>query len=187
MAGLDPLLNKRAALFWTLHAGGWLAYALSQYLGTLLYDRNVAHKTDYLVVITIAAISGFLLSLELRYVYRRLWTRSPRVIIGVALLSCYVFALIWRVIINSSILRFSSEPMEWEISQRSSSSLHDVIDVCAAVLDRHLFRHQVLRVPSAAARSNLARGGARAGSPIKMLRYQLNPHFLSIRSTRSRP
>ena len=31
MAGLGPLLKNRASLFWMLHVGGWLAYALSQF------------------------------------------------------------------------------------------------------------------------------------------------------------
>ena len=44
---LDPLLKNRAALFWTLHVGGWLAYALSQYLGTLLYDNKYEQMTGY--------------------------------------------------------------------------------------------------------------------------------------------
>jgi membrane-bound acyltransferase YfiQ involved in biofilm formation len=68
MALLDPLLKNRETLFWTLHIGGWTAYALSQYLGTLLYDDKYEHMKGYLTVIVIAAISGFLLALELRYV-----------------------------------------------------------------------------------------------------------------------
>ena len=39
----------------------------------------------YLTVIVIATVSGFLLSLELRYIYRRLWTQPPRVLMVVAL------------------------------------------------------------------------------------------------------
>ena len=70
MASLDPLLKNRAALFWTLQIGGWLAYALSQYLGALLYDTKYEHMAGYTTVIVIATVSGFLLSLELRYIYR---------------------------------------------------------------------------------------------------------------------
>ena len=51
MAGLDPLLKNRVALFWTLQIGGWLAYALSQYLGTLLYDTKYEHMMGYTTVI----------------------------------------------------------------------------------------------------------------------------------------
>ena len=51
MARLDPLLKNRTALFWTLQIGGWLAYALSQYLGTLLYDTKYEHMKGYTTVI----------------------------------------------------------------------------------------------------------------------------------------
>ena len=87
MVSLDPLLKNRVALFWTLQIGGWLAYALSQYLGTLVYDTKYEQMSGYLTVIAIATGSGFLLSLELRYIYQRVWGRSPFLIIGVALLS----------------------------------------------------------------------------------------------------
>jgi len=48
----------------------------------------------YITVIVIATVSRLLLSLELRYIYRRLWTaRRGRFIVG-ALFSCYLFALV---------------------------------------------------------------------------------------------
>ena len=59
---VDSLLKNRNALFWTLHIGGWLAYGVSQYLGTLIYDYKKEHATGYLTVICVAAVSGFLLT-----------------------------------------------------------------------------------------------------------------------------
>ena len=56
-------LNKNRNLtFWSLHALGWSAYAISQYLGALLYGKAVAYNK----VILIAALSGFVLSAWLR-------------------------------------------------------------------------------------------------------------------------
>ena len=149
---LDPLLKNRAALFWTLHVGGWLAYALSQYLGTLMYDEKYEHMTGYGTSSPIAAVSGFLLSLELRYIYRRLWNRSPRTIIGVRCSAAYVFALMWRVIINSRVPAIHQRPMEWDKNSPLEFFGNAMsLDLPAAVLDRHLLRHQVLRVAAAAA------------------------------------
>src|SRR5688572_33505392 len=105
---LDPLLKNRAALFWTLHVGGWLAYALSQLAGTLIYDEKYKHMTGSVKVIAIAAVSGFLLSLQLRYIYQRLWNRSPQTIFAVALTSRYLLALVCRVIIDYSYREFTS-------------------------------------------------------------------------------
>jgi two-component system LytT family sensor kinase len=179
MPGLNPLLKNRVALFWTLHIGGWLAYALSQYVGSLLYDTKYEHMTGYLTVILIAAISGFLLSLELRYIYRRLWTRSPRVIVVVALLSCYVFALIWRVIINSAYLRFMADSMEWELESgleffaQAMSSTYLLL--CWTGIYFGIKYYESLQQQREA---TLRAATLAQEAQLKMLRYQLNPHFL---------
>lgn len=178
---LDRLLKNRARLFWVLHIGGWLGYAVSQYLGTLLYEFKSEDETltGYVIIIAIATVSGFLLSLELRYIYRRLWTRSPQVIIVGALLSCYVFALIWRVIINSAYLRYSDESMEWVMSSSLEifaytmgamyvllcwTGIYFGIKYYGSLQDQ---REATLRAATLAQEAQL-----------KMLRYQLNPHFL---------
>src|SRR5882724_591366 len=78
MPTLDELRSNRNMLFWVLHTAGWIAYALTQHFGALLY----AKPPGYHAVIAIAALAGFVLSLPLRYIYRRLWGRSPQVIIA---------------------------------------------------------------------------------------------------------
>jgi LytS/YehU family sensor histidine kinase len=179
MPGLDPLLKNRAALFWTLHVGGWLAYGLAQYLGTLLYDTKYGHMSGYLTVILIATVSGFLLSLELRYIYRRLWTRSPRVIIFVALLSCYLFALVWRVIVNSAYLRFMADAMEWEMTSAlelfalAMSSTYVLL--CWTGIYFGIKYYESLQQQREA---TLRAAALAQEAQLKMLRYQLNPHFL---------
>ena len=179
MASLDPLLKNRNVLFWTLHIGGWLAYTLSQYLGTLLYDTKYEHMHGYTTVIVIAAVSGFLLSLELRYIYRRLWTRSPRVTIPVALLSCYVFALVWRVIINSSYLRFTSDSMEWEMHSAleffANTLSSTYLLLCWTGIYFGIKYYESLQQQREA---TLRAGTLAQEAQLKMLRYQLNPHFL---------
>ena len=179
MARLDELLKNRTAQFWTLHIGGWLAYALSQYLGTLLYDSKYEHMKGYLTVIMIATVSGFLLSLELRYIYRRLWTRSPRVVMFVALLSCYLFALVWRVIINSAYMMFTSDSMEWEMKsglEFFSNAMHSsYLLLCWTGIYFGIKYYESLQQQREA---TLRAAALAQEAQLKMLRYQLNPHFL---------
>ena len=40
---LDHLRSNRNVLFWSLHAAGWAAYAISQYFGALLYEKPLSY------------------------------------------------------------------------------------------------------------------------------------------------
>jgi len=179
MPSLDPLLKNRVPLFWTLQIGGWLAYALSQFLGTLLYDTKYENMKGYVTVILIASVSGFLLSLELRYIYHRLWTRSPRLIIAVALLSCYLFALVWRVIINSTYVMFTSEAMEWVMKsplEFFSNAMHSTyLLLCWTGI---YFGIKYYESAQQEREATLRAAALAQEAQLKMLRYQLNPHFL---------
>jgi sensor histidine kinase YesM len=176
---IDSWLKNRTVLFWTLHIGGWLGYAVSQYLGTLLYENKYEHMKGYTAVILVAAVSGFLLSLELRYINRRLWTRSPKVIIFGALLSCWLFALLWRVIINSAYLRFTSDSMEWvmksplEFFSNAMSSTYLLL--CWTGIYFGIKYYETLQDQREA---TLKAVTLAQEAQLKMLRYQLNPHFL---------
>jgi two-component system LytT family sensor kinase len=177
--GFDKLLKNRASLFWVLHVGGWLGYAVAQYLGTLLYENKYEHMKGYTTVIVVAAVSGFLLSLELRYIYRRLWTLSPRALILWALVSCYVFALIWRVIINSTYLQFTQDSMEWVMKSPleffSNAMASTYLLLCWTGL---YFGFKYYESAQQQREATLRAVTLAQEAQLKMLRYQLNPHFL---------
>jgi LytS/YehU family sensor histidine kinase len=172
MAGFDPLRHNRNSLFWTLHVGGWLGYALTQYLGAFIYEK----MTGYLLIVTLAAVSGFLFTLELRYIYRRLWTRSLRVIVVGALVSCYVFALLQRVVINGTWMLVEPE-MEMrsilEIFGATMSSMYLLL--CWSAIYFGVKYYESLQEQREA---TLRAGALAQEAQLKMLRYQLNPHFL---------
>jgi two-component system, LytTR family, sensor kinase len=178
-ARIDPLLKNRTLLFWWLQAGGWVAYAISQVAGTLLYDSKYENMTGYFTVIAIATVSGFLLTLQLRYIYLRLWNRSPRVIIPVALLCCYLLALVWRVIINSAYLRYTSEAMEWVMKsplEFFSNAMHSsYLLLCWSAIYFGIKYYMSLQQQQEA---TLRAAALAQEAQLKMLRYQLNPHFL---------
>jgi len=172
MAGFDPLRHNRNSLFWTLHIGGWLGYALTQYLGAFIYEK----MTGYLMIVSLAAVSGFLFSLELRYIYRRLWLRSPRVIIVGALVCCYLFALLQRVIVNGAWMLVEPD-MEMrsvlEIFGATMSSMY--LFLCWSALYFGVKYYESLQEQREA---TLRAGTLAQEAQLKMLRYQLNPHFL---------
>src|ERR1700736_6981698 len=96
MPTLEQFRTNRNVLFWSLHAAGWAAYGITQYFGALLYEK----PSSYARVIAAAAVSGFILSMPMRFIYRRLWGGTPRSIVVGVLATCYVTALALRTVIN---------------------------------------------------------------------------------------
>ena len=128
---LSDLRHNRNLLFWGLHSLGWSAFLIAQYIGALLYEKPAGH----IKAVVVMALSGFLLTAPLRYVYRWLWGRRPYVIIPAVLLSCWLTALVWRVVVNTSSEDFRKAFREQvarrraEIDRVLRRSKVDVIDV----------------------------------------------------------
>ncbi len=170
---LDDLRSNRNLLFWALHTLGWSAYLIAQYLGALLYEK----PTSYIKVILAAAASGFLLSAPLRYVYRPLWGRRPPVIFAGVLLAAWLTALVWRVIINLSYGHFVGDWMETEpwYGYFSGALGSTYLLLCWSGLYFGIKYYETLQNQREAA---LQASALAQEAQVKMLRYQLNPHFL---------
>jgi len=178
MARFDPLRTNRKALFWTLQTGGWLAYAASQYIGSWVYQK-LDEMPNYGWVVALAAFSGLLFSLGLRMIFQRLWQKSLVTIVVSALLSCYLFSLAWRIIINGTYLHYVDVNWEWvpngllDIFSGATTSTYLLLSWSAIYFlvkyyeTLQLEREKTLRAIALAQEAQL-----------KMLRYQLNPHFL---------
>jgi signal transduction histidine kinase len=173
MPTLDQLRSNRNALFWSLHAAGWGAYAISQYFGALLQAQPVAYQQ----VIAIAAVSGFVLSMPLRPIYRKLWGRPLRTMIVGVLVSCYATALALRVVINLAF-RYLVEPTwqfktPFELLGGSLSTTYLLL--CWSALYFGIKYYESLQKQREMA---LKATALAQEAQLKMLRYQLNPHFL---------
>jgi LytS/YehU family sensor histidine kinase len=170
---LDTLRSSRNVLFWTLHVAGWAAYAITQYFGALLYEKPLS----YLEVIAITTLSGFVLTMPMRYIYRRLWGLPPARIVTGVLITCYVIALALRTVINISY-RELVEP-QWqfktvfELAQGALSTMYLLL--CWSALYFGIKYYETLQAQREAA---LRSAALAQEAQLKMLRYQLNPHFL---------
>jgi len=173
---MNPLTRSKTSrdvLFWSLHAMGWSAYGISQYLGAVLYGKPVA----YTKVIAVAAVSGFIMSSPLRYLCRRLWTRTPAVMIGGALLIAYIIGLAWRAIINWAYHRYVEPewPMEHWIDYFGGATSATYLLACWMGLYFGFKYYESMQFQREAA---LRAAALAQQAQVKMLRYQLNPHFL---------
>jgi len=173
MSAATFVRKNRDLLFWSLHAIGWSAYAISQYLGTLLYGK----AEQYQKVILIATISGFLLSAPFRYLCRYLWKKTPAVMISASIGTAYGVALIWRVIINVAYEKFveSDWPMVHWYEYLSGAMSATYLFACWIGLYFGFKYYESMQFQ----RESALRASALAQeAQLKMLRYQLNPHFL---------
>jgi len=170
---LDDLRSNRNLLFWALHTLGWSAYLIAQYLGALLYEKPFS----YMKVILAAAASGFLLSAPLRHIYRRLWGRRPPVVFAGVLLAAWLTALVWRVVINLSYGYFVEDWMESEpwYSYFSGALGSTYLMLCWSGLYFGIKYYETLQRDRETA---LEASALAQEAQVKMLRYQLNPHFL---------
>jgi len=168
-----PIKANRNAMFWFLHTLCWMAYAVSHYLGALIYSK----PTGYLKVIVAGSIAGFVISTPLRYICRRLWGFPPIVAILGALAAAYVLALAWRVAVNIAYTRYLPEAF-W------ASGLADYFN--GAVSSAYLlacwvgayFGFRYYESMQSQREAVLRSSALAKEAQLKMLRYQLNPHFL---------
>jgi LytS/YehU family sensor histidine kinase len=126
--------------------------------------------------VLVAAASGFLLSLPLRSVYRWLWGRGPWVVVPLVLLCSWLVALAWRAVVNLAYARFvdaaTGEPWYALFSGALSSTY---LLLCWSGLFFGIKYYETLQEQ----RETMLRASALAQeAQVKMLRYQLNPHFL---------
>ena len=170
---LQNLLNSNERLFWFLHSIGWLAFALANFLGALALERPVSYN---LVILTSTA-SGFILSLSLRYWNRFLWAKPPVWQVLGAIGMSYLLALPWTWLRNEV---FWYMYKTWYEPQSLSDYVSGVtgsmyVLLCWCGLYFGIKYYQVLQLQI---RRSLASAAAAHEAQLKMLRYQLNPHFL---------
>jgi two-component system LytT family sensor kinase len=173
MPTFESIRTNRNVLFWSLHAAGWAGYGLTQYFGALLYEK----PSSYAGVIAVSAIAGFVLSMPMRFIYRRLWNRSTRTrIIGV-LATCYITGLALRILINLSYKAFIDPDWQpqtlFELFGGTLSTTYLLI--CWSVLYFGIKFYESQRKQEEAMLKAVALAQQ---AQLKMLRYQLNPHFL---------
>jgi two-component system LytT family sensor kinase len=172
MPTLTQLRSSRNARFWSLHAAGWLAYGLTVYFGFLFYKQPAGIGP----VIAIAATAGFVLSAPMRYIYRRVWGHGERWTIPIVLATSYVTALALRIVINIACQHY--------IDPKPFASLFDLFE--GALISTYLllcwsglyFAVKYYESKQQQQEAVLKAVTLAQEAQLKMLRYQLNPHFL---------
>lgn len=170
---LQRLTQNKTVLFWSLQTAGWLGYTLLNYLQGMAYNKT----PDYIVPSMIYGIGGFIITLIIRQVYKSVWNSHPWTITIVSGLTATIAAFLFSgyrswVFLTlyesewtpESILDYFSELALPFYVIVAWSALYFSIKYYRMVQRQN---EQVLKATSTAHQAQL-----------KMLRYQLNPHFL---------
>ncbi len=169
----SKLIDNRNRLFWLVHSAGWLAFAFVHFLGSLLHEL----RDIFVIIIFLNAYAGWLLTVPLRYIYRRIWNYPPVKMAIIVIITSYVTGVVWQIVKNINyweIYKHGYKP-EFLLYYTKSSVWSFYIILSWSVLYFGSKYYQMLQKE----KQNVLKANAVAHqAQLKMLRYQLNPHFL---------
>jgi two-component system, LytTR family, sensor kinase len=169
---IESLLTDRKGAFWFLQLGGWLAYFLLR----LLPARVVGEPATLLRPAVVATATGFCLTLILASVFRRVIARTSwqQWIAGIVALivSAFIFSYL-EVWSHVAFVEPDWQPKIWEYLALAFIDFYVLTAWSGAYFGISYYlmsQQQQQRMLELTAEAH--------GAQLKMLRYQLNPHFL---------
>ena len=181
---ITALTDNRKLFFWLLQFWGWSAWAVTFYLGVAFWQEPSSSYPLYLAII---ASFGMLLTLPMRWVYWLTWEKTPALRAVTVLVASYLGGATWIFVRGEIFQRFypedftkmavdvaakgvSEQAMLFEQSLTAASVMLVWSALYFGIKYYLLSQEEKQRYLAAVARAHQAQ--------LKMLRYQLNPHFL---------
>jgi signal transduction histidine kinase len=177
---IHRILEDQRYLFWALQLAGWSSWAITFYLGMLVWGKELG---TYAIYLPIVSTCGLLITLVLRALYRATWSAAIGWRVAAVLCGSLVAGATWmalRVIIfrnlfPADVMAQDAKPhMEiWEYFEGSTSAFM-VMVVWSALY----FGIKFYMMAQEEQRRRLTATSMAHEAQLKMLHYQLNPHFL---------
>jgi two-component system, LytTR family, sensor kinase len=170
---LYSLVDNKQKLFWLLQFSGWVGFALVNYIGSKVFEM----RDIYVFVILLNSLAGFLMTTPLRFIYQKYWNSKPWILILIVFGSSYITGTLWSVVQKFNvweIYKHGYRPEEWlYYFKQGLDSVYIIL--CWSGLYFGLKYYQLLQSEKQKA---LKATTMAHEAQLKMLRYQLNPHFL---------
>lgn len=176
---IHRLLQDKRYLFWALQLAGWGAWATTFYLGMLVWGKYV---DIYAVYIPIISTAGLLITLLLRALYRLTWNSHIGWRVLAVLIGSYAAGAAWMASRIATFRQlFPDEVMEdvhlgdevWTYFEGTNSAFMIMI-----VWSALYFGIKFYLIAEQEQRRSLVAMSMAHEAQLKMLQYQLNPHFL---------
>lgn len=156
-----------------LQGAGWAGYAIATYIGSFLHDM----RPVWLFVILANAMMGCWLSIPLRYINRWARQQQPLAMVISVVGSAYLISLIWAVTKNFNywqMYKYGYQPDEWLMYTANTINAFVVMLAWCGLYFGFKNYQMLQREKQTALKASTMAHQAH----LKMLRYQLNPHFL---------
>ena len=182
------IANNDKPPFWLLHGMGWMAYALIFTADNVFFYRDFNKVgMEVFFPLVVSGLFAALLTWPLRYIYRRCWTLPAVGLIIVMTLCSVLVSMIWTPLKNLIMWNYYekfelwslftgtfSHDFQWYTLFMSISYAFFMILVWSSLYFGINYHYRLLN------EKQLHIEAVRLShiSQIKMLRYQINPHFL---------
>ena len=173
---LGQLLESRTRLFWLLNISGWLAYGLAQFLAGRYWGEEWGLPWYRLA----SAATGFVITLGLRLLYRQVWDKPVWRQVLMVVIGSYLCAGAMAVVCNYILWSVCPDQCGPDYTPtlmhyfKGITSLFYIFICWSGLYFGFKFYEGMQLATQRALRAN----ALAHESQLKMLRYQLNPHFL---------
>lgn len=173
MSAFSRVLDDEHKLFWVFHLGGWTAFALVNFLSGLMHEKTV----EYFIPTIGYMLWGLLLTLGLRYLYRSLWQRSWWEIVALTVPALVISAVMFSSV--QTVIYVKTYKTDWMPASVSEYLSNFPLALYLMVAWSGLyFGIKYYRMLQSQSEKALKSAAMAHEAQVKMLRYQLNPHFL---------
>ena len=182
----QALYRNTSYQFWLLQVVGWFGLSLISFLSlTLWYDQQ---SFNYIAHTLLQSLLGILVSWPLRPLFHHFWHKSVWSLVAAGMAGVLVCSVVWTILRITTFMAMTGEQGLWtDFGGWLFGSI--LIFSCWAAFYHGAKFYQLLqsehanllRVAAENKEQQLRRSQAEAiahEAQLKMLRYQLNPHFL---------
>lgn len=172
MMQIGRLLENHNRLFWLLNIGGWAGYGISSYLAGRYWGEEWGLPWFRFT----GAFMGFVISVGLRQVYRRIWDAPVPVRLITVAVASYLCAALLAVSVNIVLWQVYENYTPTNVMKyfKGITTLFYIFICWSGLYFGFKFYEGMQQAIQGALRANALAHQAQ----LKMLRYQLNPHFL---------
>ncbi len=184
---IEKYFESTRAQFWALQIAGWTGWGITFYLAASYWG---VLSDDYYLYIPVICVIGLVLTLGMRAIYKLAWDLSIGRRVVIALVTSFAAAAAWRVIrvslVAPVLLERDNEKYERMLTTMTTTwdhiffRLQGVTEAWWVMLiwTALYFGMKYYRLLQEERARGLKSEAMAHEAQLKMLRYQLNPHFL---------